>query len=99
MRECLTHRKEAAVPILWSGTIKGRVERGLGGEENKRSTEERRLGKSSLTNIRCSEEQHLTLQRKMKVHISHIRTKVKSVKVSRGSSDTLERGGFISAKE
>lgn len=29
-RESLTHRKEAAIPTLWSGTIKGRTESRLG---------------------------------------------------------------------
>lgn len=36
--------------------------------------------KGALAEIRCIEEQHLTLKMRMKVGISHIRTKVKSVK-------------------
>lgn len=40
--------------------------------------------KGPLTEIRCTKEQHLTLKMRMKVHISHIRTKVKSVKSFQG---------------
>lgn len=49
--------------------------------------------KSALTEIRCTEEQHLTLKMGMKVGISHIRTKVKSVKsFQEKGNDILERG-------
>lgn len=43
--ECMTHRKEAAIAMLWSGTIKSTVEKWSG---VKRGTEERRLGRAKV---------------------------------------------------
>lgn len=40
--------------------------------------------KGALTEIRCTEEQHLSLKMRTKVGISHIRRKVKSVKGFQG---------------
>lgn len=53
----MTHRKEAAIPTLWSRTIKGKVERGLG---VKRTNGAQWKGdwaeNSTLAEIRCTEE-------------------------------------------
>lgn len=63
----------------------------VGGEEGHRGKKTGQ-SKGALTEIRCTEEQHLTLKRRTKVGISHIRTKIRSVKsFQRGQWHTRRR--------